>query len=215
LGSDGIDQSVTDYPFNYNSSINSKKLKVGYLKSLFDLNDNRVNDSITLNKIRTMGITLTPVVLPDSTTIPVKSLGIILVAEAAAAFDDLTRTNKDDELNLQDKNAWPNIFRAAQFIPAVQYIQANRLRYKLIQEMYAIMKQYDVIISPSLSGNQSLLTNLTGNPCVVVPNGFDQKGHPTSISFIGNLYDEAALLSFAKMYQDATDYHKQRPPLFR
>jgi len=145
----------------------------------------------------------------------VKSLAIILVAEAAAAFDDLTRTNKDDELNLQDKNAWPNIFRAAQFIPAVQYIQANRLRYKLIQEMYAVMEPYDVIITPSFGGNQLLLTNLTGNPCVVIPNGFDPKGHPTSISFIGNLYDEAVLLSFAKMYQDATIYDNERPPIFR
>ena len=215
LGSDGFDQSVTDYPFNFDATLDAKKLKVGYLKSLFDLHDNRANDSITLNEIRNMGITLTPVVLPDSATIPVKSLAIILVAESAAAFDDLTRTNKDDELNLQDKNAWPNIFRSAQFIPAVQYIQANRLRYKLIQEMYAVMKEFDVIITPSFGGNQMLLTNLTGNPCVVVPNGFDQKGHPTSISFIGNLYDEAALLSFAKMYQDATNYDNQRPPLFR
>lgn len=215
LGSDGIDQSVTDYPFNYSSKIDIKKLKVGYLKSLFDLNENSENDSRSLNEIRNMGISLTPVVLPDSATIPVKSLAIVLVAEAAAAFDDLTRTNKDDLLNLQDKNAWPNIFRAAQFIPAVQYIQANRLRYKLIQEMYAVMKQYDVIIAPSQSGNQTLLTNLTGNPCVVVPNGFDKKNHPTSISFIGNLYDEATLLSFAKVYQDATNYNKQKPSLFK
>ena len=215
LGSDGFDQSVTDYPFNFNPGLDCKKLKVGYLKSLFDLYDNRINDSITLNEIRNMGISLTPVVLPDSATIPVKSLAIILVAESAAAFDDLTRTNKDDELNLQDKNAWPNIFRAAQFIPAVQYIQANRLRYKLIQEMYAVIKQYDVIITPSFGGNQLLLTNLTGNPCVVVPNGFDKTGHPTSISFIGNLYCEATLLSFAKMYQDATSYDNQKPPLFK
>ena len=216
LGSDGFDQSVTDYPFNYNSSIDFKKLKVGYLKSLFEKDDeNRANDSISLSEIHNMGINFTAVSLPDSATIPVNSLAIILVAEAAAAFDDLTRTNKDDELNLQDKNAWPNIFRAAQFIPAVQYIQANRLRYKLIQEMYAVMKQYDVIITPSFAGNQSLLTNLTGNPCVVVPNGFDKKGHPTSISFIGNLYDEAVLLAFAKMYQDATDHDNQQPPLFK
>jgi Asp-tRNA(Asn)/Glu-tRNA(Gln) amidotransferase A subunit family amidase len=215
LGSDGFDQSVTDYPFNYTSNVDIKKLKVGYLKSLFDLNENRANDSITLSEIRNMGITLTPVALPDSATIPVKSLAIVLVAEAAAAFDDLTRSNRDDELNLQDKNAWPNIFRAAQFIPAVQYIQANRLRYKLIQEMYAVMKEFDVIITPSMSGNQMLLTNLTGNPCVVIPNGFDKEGHPTSISFIGNLYDEEALLAFAKMYQDKTTYDNQKPPLFK
>ncbi len=215
LGPDGSDQSVTAYPFNYSSTVDITKLKVGYLKSLFNAtDDNRVNDSLTLNQIRNMGITLTPVALPDSTTIPVKSLALILVAEAAAAFDDLTRSNKDDELNLQDRNAWPNIFRAAQFIPAVGYIQANRLRYKLIREMYDVMKNYDVIIAPSFGGNQLLVTNLTGNPCIVVPNGFDQKKHPTSISFLGNLYDEATLLAFARKFQDATPYNKQRPPLF-
>jgi Asp-tRNA(Asn)/Glu-tRNA(Gln) amidotransferase A subunit family amidase len=214
-GSDGVDKSVTDYPFNYNASIDIKKLRVGYLKSLFENNnENHTNDSIALNEIRNMGITLIPLALPDSATIPVKSLALILVAESAAAFDDLTRSNKDDELNLQDKNAWPNIFRAAQFIPAVQYIQANRLRYKLIQEMYAAIKDFDVIITSSFGGNQMLLTNLTGNPCVVVPNGFDKKGHPTSICFIGNLYDEATLLLFAKMYQDITKHDNQAPPLF-
>jgi len=216
LGSDGIDKSVTNYPFNYSTSIDIKKLRVGYLKSLFENDDeNLANDSITLNTLRNMGINLNPVSLPDSATIPVKSLAIILVAEAAAAFDDLTRSNKDDELNLQDKNAWPNIFRSAQFIPAVQYIQANRLRYKLIQEMYATIKDFDVIIAPSFGGNQLLLTNLTGNPCVVVPNGSDKKGHPTSISFIGNLYDEATLLAFAKMYQDVTSFDNRIPALFR
>jgi Asp-tRNA(Asn)/Glu-tRNA(Gln) amidotransferase A subunit family amidase len=215
-GSDRVDQSVTDYPFNYNASVDVKKLRVGYLKSLFDNNnENHTNDSIALNEIRNMGINLIPVALPDSATIPVKSLALILVAESAAAFDDLTRSNKDDELNLQDKNAWPNIFRAAQFIPAVQYIQANRLRYKLIQEMYAAVKDFDVIITPSFGGNQMLLTNLTGNPCVVVPNGFDKTGHPTSISFIGNLYDEATLLVFAKAYQDITQHDNQVPPLFK
>lgn len=81
--------------------------------------------------------------------------------------------------------------------------------------MYAVMKQYDVIIAPSFAGNQPLLTNLTGNPCVVVPNGFDKHKHPTSISFIGNLYDEATLLAFAKIYQDATAFNLQRPELFK
>jgi len=216
LGPDGFDQSVTSYPFNYSPVTDIKKLKVGYLASLFGSEDeNRENDSISLEVFRKMGVTLSPVMLPDSATIPVKSLALVLVAEAAAAFDELTRTDKDDELNLQDKNAWPNIFRAAQFIPAVQYIQANRLRYKLIQEMYAVTKQYDVIITPSFAGNQLLVTNLTGNPCVVVPNGFDKKKHPTSISFIGNLYDEATLLAFAKAYQDATWFDEQRPPIFK
>jgi Asp-tRNA(Asn)/Glu-tRNA(Gln) amidotransferase A subunit family amidase len=146
---------------------------------------------------------------------PINSLALILSAEAAAAFDDLTRSNRDDLLNLQDRNAWPNIFRAAQFIPAVEYIQANRLRYKLVQEMYDLMREYDVVIAPSLVGDQLLITNLTGNPCVVVPNGFNEKGRPTSISFLGNLYDEASVLWFAKMYQDATGFDEMHPSFFK
>ena len=161
-----------------------------------------------------MGITLVPVELPDSAMMPINSLAIILSAEAAAAFDDLTRSNRDDLLNLQNRNAWPNIFRTAQFIPAVEYIQANRLRYKLVQEMYKVMKDYDVVIAPSLFDEQMLITNLTGNPCVIVPNGFNGTGHPTSISFLGNLYDEANVLWFAKMYQDATEFDELHPPLF-
>ena len=215
-GSDGYDQSVTDYPFNYTSTKDVKKMKIGYLKSQFDQKyDNHKNDSISLSLFRKMGITLIPVELPDSTVMPVNSLALILSAEAAAAFDDLTRTNRDDLLNLQDRNAWPNIFRAAQFIPAVEYIQANRLRYKLVQDMYKLMKGFDVVISPSLVGDQLLITNLTGNPCVVVPNGFNEKGRPTSISFLGNLYDEAGVLWFAKMFQDATGFDEMHPPLFK
>ena len=215
-GSDGYDQSATDYPFNYTSAVDVKKMKIGYLKSQFDQKyDNHKNDSISLSLFRKMGITLVPVELPDSTVMPVNSLAIILSAEAATAFDDLTRSNRDDLLSLQDRNAWPNIFRTAQFIPAVEYIQANRLRYKLVQEMYKVMKDYDVVIAPSLVDEQMLITNLTGNPCVIVPNGFNGTGHPTSISFLGNLYDEANVLRFAKMYQDATEFDELHPPLFK
>jgi Asp-tRNA(Asn)/Glu-tRNA(Gln) amidotransferase A subunit family amidase len=215
-GSDGYDQSVTDYPFNYNSSANLSKMRIGYLKSQFDQKyDNHDNDSISLSQFRKMGIKLVPVDLPDSALMPVNSLALILSAEAASAFDDLTRSNRDDLLILQDRNAWPNIFRAAQFIPAVEYIQANRLRYKLVQDMYKVMKEYDVVIAPSLTGDQLLITNLTGNPCVVVPNGLNKWGHPTSISFLGNLYDEAGILEFAKMYQDKTGFDEMHPVFFK
>ncbi|MCK5034109.1 MAG: amidase, partial [Calditrichia bacterium] len=110
---------------------------------------------------------------------------------------------------------WPNVFRAARFIPAVEYIQANRLRYTIIQEMEKIFEKVDVYIAPSFGGNNLLLTNLTSHPCVVLPNGFDEKGSPVSISFIGDLYEEAEILSVAKIYQDATDFHKKHPPLFQ
>jgi len=211
IGPDGKDQSVVDLPFNYNPGIDLGNIKIGYLKSQFEGdNPNKSNDNKTLEKLRDLGVKLIPVALPDY---PVTSLSFILSAEAAAAFDELTRTKKDDLMVRQIRNAWPNVFRAARFIPAVEYIQANRIRFMLIQEMQKVMSQVDVYIAPSFDDNL-LLTNLTGHPCVVVPNGFDEKDRPTSISFIGNLYDEAPLLTVAKVYQDATEFHLKHPPGF-
>ena len=111
----------------------------------------------------------------------------------------------------QIRNAWPNVFRWSRFIPAVEYIQANRLRHIIIQEMAKL--DVDVYVAPSFGGNNLLLTNLTGHPCVVLPNGFNDEGKPVSISFIGRLYDEANLLAVSKAYQDATNFHEKHPHL--
>ena len=213
-GNDDIDLTTKDYPFNFDASQEVKNLKVGYLKDLFE-QDYRAhkNDSIALNKLREMGIQLEAVSLPDD--LPVRSLDFILDAEAATAFDKLTRTGQDDKLTRQVKNAWPNVFRAARFIPAVEYIKANRLRTLLMNEINKLFREYDAIVTPSFGGNQLLLTNLTGHPCVVIPNGFDDKGHPTSISFIGNLYEEGSLLELADAYQEKTDHEDQRPGFFK
>ncbi len=214
-GKDKNDQSTVDYPFNYSQEIDLSNLKVAYLKDLFEGEDYRGqdNDSITLDVLKRLGVNFQEVKLPDN--IQVIGLVIILEAEAGAAFDELTRSNKDDELVAQHKNAWPNIFRKSRFIPAVEYIQASRIRNLLIEEFHKLIKDYDVIICPSYGGDQLLMTNLTGHPCVVVPNGFDENNHPTSISFIGNLYDEATILSFVKMYQDNTEYDDVHPEFFR
>jgi Asp-tRNA(Asn)/Glu-tRNA(Gln) amidotransferase A subunit family amidase len=210
-GSDGIDQTVVDLPFNYKSKIDFAKLRVGYLKSEFEKDTtNAETNEATLDKLKSMGINLIPIELPD---LPIYSMGFILSAEAAAAFDELTLSGSDSLLVRQIKNAWPNVFRASRFIPAVEYIQANRARYQLIQEMAKMMENIDVYVSPSFGPNL-LLTNLSGHPCVVLPNGFNEEGSPTSISFMGKLYDEGTLLAFAKAYQDATDFHKKHPPLF-
>jgi Asp-tRNA(Asn)/Glu-tRNA(Gln) amidotransferase A subunit family amidase len=139
-------------------------------------------------------------------------LSIILSVEAAAAFDDLTRSGKDSMLVRQIKNAWPNSFRASRFIPAVEYIQANRVRTLVIRDMQEIFKDVDVYVTPSF-GDNLLLTNLTGHPCVVLPDGFTKEGTPTSISFIGRLFGEGKLLAVAKKYQDATDFHTKHPKL--
>ena len=211
LGPDGVDQTLFDLPFNYSPKVDLKKLRIGYAKKLFEEDyPNKAADAATLEKLRKLGAELAPVELPSY---PVDALAFILSAEAAAAFDELTRSGRDDLMVRQVRDAWPNVFRASRFIPAVEYIQANRLRYLIIQDMQKL--DVDVYVAPSFGGDNLLLTNLTGHPCVVLPNGFDEKGSPVSISFIGRLFGEAALLQVAKAYQDATDFHEKQPPLFQ
>ena len=210
-GPDGVDQSLYDLPFNYTPDVNLSKLKIGYLKTEFDsVRFNKDHTDRALDVLRGLGTNLVPTQLPQ---FPVGAISIVLSAEAAAAFDDLTRSNKDDLLVRQIKNAWPNVFRHSRFIPAVEYLQANRVRYLLIQEMAKLMDSIDVYVSPSFGGDNLLLTNLTGHPCVVLPNGFTEEGTPTSITFIGKLFGEATLLAVAKKYQNATDFHLKHPTL--
>lgn len=211
-GPDGADQTIIDLPFNYNPKIDMKTIRIGYLKSVFDEDgDWKEYDNNALEALKKMGVELIPIELPE---LPVGSLSFILNAEAAAAFDTLTRSGEDDRLVRQVGFAWPNVFRASRFIPAVEYIQANRVRYMLIQEMEKLFEKVDIYIAPSFGGGNLLLTNLTGHPCVVLPNGFDKDNHPVSISFTGGLFDEATLLTVAKKYQEATGYHLPRPPKF-
>ncbi len=210
-GRDGIDPTLYNAPFNYQAKIDLKKLKIGYLKNDFAKKYSfHKNDSLALKKLEELGANLIPIDLPDIAT---NDIAIILTAEAGAAFDELTRTNKDDMLVRQFKGAWPNIFRASRFIPAVEYINANRIRYMLLQEMQKLMEKIDVYIAPSWEGNNLLLTNLTGNPCVVVPTGFNVKGELTSITFMGRLFDEGKVIAVAKAFQDATEHHKKHPKL--
>lgn len=213
-GEDGYDPSVNNASFNYNGKADVKKLKVAYLKTLFESKyGNRANDSIALNVIRSLGVHLTPIELPSD--IPTNALYIILTAEASAAFDELTRSNRDSLLVNQRKQAWPNSFRSARFIPAVDYINANRIRQQLIEQYHTLTKEYDVIISPSFGGNQLLTTNLTGHPCLVMPNGFNNQGSPTSISFLGKLFGEAELVALGRAFQEASTWDDTTPPFFK
>ncbi len=210
-GPDGKDLTLVDLPFSWNPASDLENIRIGYLKKAFEQNyRTRDNDQATLDVLRSLGIEPIPIELPE---FPARALRIVLSAEAAAAFDELSRNGRDDLLVRQDRGAWPNIFRTARFIPAVEYIQANRLRTILIQRMAEIMKDTDVFLAPSFAGDTLLVTNLTGHPTVVVPNGFDDKGSPTSISFIGNLFAEEKVLLAAKAYQDATGFHLQHPVL--
>ena len=210
-GKDNIDRTVKDIQFKYPKVEDLKKLRIGYIASAFNDSVVSENDKASFEIIQSLGLNLIPIELPN---FPTGSLSFILQAEAAAAFDELTRTNQDDLMVRQIKNAWPNVFREARFIPAVEYINANRARSLLNQEMANLMEKVDVYLIPSYYGDNLLRTNLTGHPCVVVPNGFNDKGSPTSISFIGNLYNDGNVLAVAKAFQEASDWHKKHPPKF-
>ena len=214
-GPDGLDPTVReDAPFNWNPARGIRKLKIGYLKSDFekDRKDKKwkANDLATLDTLRSIGCNLRAISLPD---LPIGAMRLVLRVEAAAAFDELTRSNQDSMLVSQNKGSWPNIFRSARMVTAVEYIQANRLRTLLIKEMDKLMSDIDVYVAPSWIGNNLALTNLSGHPTVVIPNGFNEKNEPTSITFTGKLFGETETLLVAKAYQDSTNFHTKHPVL--
>jgi Asp-tRNA(Asn)/Glu-tRNA(Gln) amidotransferase A subunit family amidase len=221
-GPDGKDNSAIAASFNWDASLSPSRLRVGYVKAAFDtplldpkdekrtLHATKKFDDEALAVLRGMGVNLIPVDLPD---IPYDAMRFILTAEAAAAFDDLTRSNRDSELVQQTRFDWANTFRTARFIPAVEYINANRLRSRAIMEWDALMSTVDVIVTPTSASNLSQLvaTNLTGHPAVILPNGFRPDGTPVSLTFLGGLFEEAKLLAVANAYQKVTGFHRVRP----
>lgn len=213
-GADPMDRTKVNAAFNYNGNDDVKKLRVGYLKTKFDGDSsNMEHHNHSLETLRSLGIQLEEVELPDN--LPDDAMGIVLTAEAAAAFDELTRSNRDDELVNQLIWAWPNTFRKARFIPAVEYINAMRGRTLLIESYHQATKDFDVIVAPAFYGSQLGMTNLTGHPCLVLPDGFNKEGSPTSITFLGKLYGEAALITIGRAFQEATDWDDQHPSFFQ
>jgi Asp-tRNA(Asn)/Glu-tRNA(Gln) amidotransferase A subunit family amidase len=210
-GPDGKDSTVADMPFHWDSDAAITDLKVGYLKSAFEADhDGKDLDNQALDVLRSLGVELIPISLPDY---PVEALMLILVAEAGAAFDELTRSNRDDLLMRQNKDSWPNTFRKSRMIPAVEYIQANRIRTLIMREMAVVMDSIDVFVAPSFADKLLMMTNLTGHPAVVVPDGVTEDGKPGSLTFTGKLYGESAALLAAKAYQEATDFHRRQPSI--
>ena len=216
-GGDGVDDTVVEAPFVWDADTDVGHLRVGYLASLFqrplskdDDPEWRAHEGAALEVLRSLGIQLHPLELPE---LPIDALSFILTAEAAAAFDELTRSGGVAQLTRQDERAWPNIFRQAQTIPAVEYIQANRVRRLAMQKMDRLLAGFDAYVSPTYGGANLLLTNLTGHPAVVLPIGFRADRTPTSISFCGNLFREDAAVALAHAFQRVTGFHRRRPPL--
>jgi Asp-tRNA(Asn)/Glu-tRNA(Gln) amidotransferase A subunit family amidase len=213
-GKDPLDSSTQAAGFPYIDKQNTDSYKIAYLEELFkeDYREHD-NDSITLAMLQQKGYTLTPIKLPAD--IPIQSLSIILDAEAAAAFAKLTDNDMDTSMVQQHRYAWPAIFRQGRIIPASDYILANQIRSDLQIAMHKLFSKYDVIIAPSFVGDQLLATNLTGQPAVVLPNGFDEKNRPTSITLLGNLFEEHKILHFAGTIQQNTKHHQQHPAFFQ
>jgi Asp-tRNA(Asn)/Glu-tRNA(Gln) amidotransferase A subunit family amidase len=216
-GPDDHDETVVDAPFDWDPPRDVRTLRVGWLKSIFERELTPDDDPewarldlAAVDAVRSLGVELVPIELPD---LPIDALSFILNAESAAAFDDLTRSGRDHLLVRQGKNDWPNRFRTGRTIPAVEYIQANRVRRLAMREMDRILSGLDAYLSPTYGGANLLLTNLTGHPAVVLPSGFRDTGTPVSITVMGNLFADAEALLLAKAYQDVTGFHLKRPRL--
>lgn len=212
-GPDGRDLSVVDAPFRWNAELPPSGLRVGYFSESFEVEESRYPgrpfDLATLETLRRLGAELIPVEIPE---MDYDAMRFILTAEAAAAFDDLTRSGRDELLVAQNRGDWPNTFRVARFIPAVDYINANRARTLAMQRWHELFQRVDVIVTPTF-GTQLVATNLTGHPAVILPNGFRDDGTPVSITFLGGLFRDDAVLALAHAYQQATDFHRRTPTL--
>ena len=162
----------------------------------------------SLEVYRKAGATLTPITLPENVTKYANAIGFVLSTEAAAAFDDLTRSAgiKDQSLN-----TWPNTFRTHRFVPAVEYIRAQRIRTLLMREMDDVMSKYDAFLSPTNSASLGV-TNLTGHPAVALRAGFVADA-PLELMITGRLYDEATTLRVALAFERGTKWNERIPTL--
>jgi len=207
-GPDARDVSVGDAAFNWDPDRDISKMRIGYVKTELDSmqGERKTMYDEALAALKSAGAKLQPIVLP---TFPAGSLLLILNVEAATAFDDITRNGKVDEIN---QSSWPNTFRSARFVPAVEYLRAQRARTLLMREMDTLMQKWDVFVSPAPGSASLTITNLTGHPQVCLKCGFNNN-LPQSIMFTSNLYDEAAALRLALAYERETRWHLIHPPM--
>ena len=218
-GADNLDLAAVDVPFNWDATLDVRKLRVAYLKAAFENTRQtpqvEANDRAALDKIRSLGIELAEFKLPEN---PKLDPSAILNAEGISALRDPVETHPD-QLARPDRIAGQNAYR---LYPAADYVNANRARMLLMQEMDKLMAKIDVYLLPydyadytpnPVADRSTGITNLTGHPSVTLPHGFDEKGHPTGLTFIGKLFGEAQMLALAKAYQDSTGWHLKHPKL--
>jgi Asp-tRNA(Asn)/Glu-tRNA(Gln) amidotransferase A subunit family amidase len=208
-GPDNEDLAVVDMPFNWNGNRSIDGLRVGFLEDVFTANG-AANDNATLAALESLGVELTPIRLPEHADMD--ALQMLLVDEAAA-FDELVQTGRIDLLIQDREEPEDMLMRIARLLPAVEYLQIQRLRMLMMQNMEKAMRDVDVYVAPHTGSPNTGTTSLTGHPAISVPNGFDEDGKPTGILFVGQLYGEAALMAVAMKYQDANEFHLAHPAL--
>ncbi|MFC3880458.1 amidase [Algoriphagus namhaensis] len=213
-GTDPKDPMTIAAPFSYSNTSKLEGAKIGYFKEVFE-NDSSLskdNNLAMLDSIRNMGFELIELELPK--TISTRGFDIILRAEAGAFFDELVLSGETSSMVEQGKSSRANSLRQSRFIPAVEYLQANRQRRVMIEAIHPVFSSVDVILSPTNYSKQLVITNLSGHPALTIPTGLDSKNHPTSITLLGNLFEEQALLEFGTLIQEKTDFHLKKPPGF-
>jgi Asp-tRNA(Asn)/Glu-tRNA(Gln) amidotransferase A subunit family amidase len=199
-GYDGLDATAVDFPFAWPPTRDVRSFRVGY----FD-NGMPIDERAELQVLRDLGVTLVRVQLPEK--IPASALTLILNVESAAMFSPLVRSG-----NLDGTGLWPNELREGQFVTAIEYLQAQRMRTLLMRDMEQLFE----IVDCTVAGDDLTITNLTGHPCVVLPSGFEMRDGcevPVGLTFTGKLYGDETLLSLAHAYQTATGVHLRRPQL--
>ncbi len=208
-GADGVDPDAVTRPFQASGAVDVSGWRVGYLP---EGKQEREGYTETLAELEALGVELVPIELPDY---PVWGMMLILMAEAACSFDELTRDGRDDQLVQQGDDAWPNLFRAARLIPAVEYVRASRLRTALCRDMDEVMRGVDLYVHPPHFGPSLGITNLTGHPCVTAPSATAREGRqPRTVCFAGKLHGDDMLLALVQAWQASTEHHLQRPAGF-
>jgi Asp-tRNA(Asn)/Glu-tRNA(Gln) amidotransferase A subunit family amidase len=215
-GTDGKDASAVNRSFNLSNKRGVKDLRIAYSKNHFDRLDSTTSQEWGVIKaLREHGITISPMILPDTDVYKFDLIGLVIGAEAAAAFDEFTRIGLDDQMTRQTRFDWPNYFRVSRLIPAVEYVNANRHRSILMQKMNEAMEPWDVIITPSFGNRQLAITNLTGHPALCMPIGFNKQGLPNSITFLSNLFREEELVKLGTFFQSVTEHDEKHPDRFK
>lgn len=206
-GPDGHDDSVTGPPFAVPAETAMEGWRIGVVEAAFDKEPQLL---AAVEELRSFGCELVPISLPPAL---IDDFWVILESEAATAFDDLTREGGVAAMVRQEDEAWPNVFRAARLIPAVEYLRANRIRRGLMVDLDARMRDVDLLVHPPEDDATLSLENVTGHPAVALPWGRRANGAPDSIALAGHLDRDADALAFATAWQSRTDHHRRHPSL--